>query len=107
MGGASTRYRFFRNRFRRTPRHLHTRVGGPRRTGLQVKVSLTEVVVHLEGTEIARHARSYVPADVVLAPAHARALRLVRKARSRPVSGDVELPEVDLTRYDALAGVGS
>jgi len=74
---------------------------------LQVKVSLTEVVVHLEGTEIARHARSYVPADVVLAPAHARALRLVREARSRLVSGDVELPEVDLTRYDALAGVGS
>jgi transposase len=74
---------------------------------LQVRASLTEVVVHLEGTEIARHKRSYVPADVVLAPAHVRALRLAREARSRLASGDVELPEVDLHRYDALAGVGS
>lgn len=74
---------------------------------LQVRVSLSEVVVHLEGSEIARHRRSYVPADVVLAPAHARALRLARDARSRLASGDVEVPGVDLGRYDRLAGVGS
>lgn len=74
---------------------------------LGVRTSLTEVVVHLEGAEIARHARSYVPADVVLAPAHVRALRLAREARSRLASGDVELPAIDLTRYDALAGVGT
>lgn len=74
---------------------------------LQVRLSLTEVVVHCEGTEIARHRRSYLPADVVLAPAHVRALRLAREARSRLGAGDVELPEVDLTRYDALAGVGT
>lgn len=74
---------------------------------LGVRVSLTEVVVHLEGTEIARHPRSFVPADVVLAPAHVRALRLAREASSRLASGDVELPQVDLSRYDALAGVGS
>ncbi|MGH2572737.1 MAG: IS21 family transposase [Actinomycetota bacterium] len=74
---------------------------------LQVRVSPTEVVVHCEGTEVARHGRSYIPADVVLAPAHVRALRLAREARSRLASGDVELPEVDLSRYDALAGVVS
>lgn len=74
---------------------------------LQVRLSLTEVVAHLEGTEIARHQRSYVPADVVLAPAHVRALRMAREARSRLASGDVELPEVDLGRYDALAGATS
>ncbi len=74
---------------------------------LGVRVSLQEVVVHLEGTEIARHQRSFVPADVVLAPAHVRALRLAREASSRLAPGDVELPEVDLARYDALAGVGS
>jgi hypothetical protein len=74
---------------------------------LQVRVSLTEVVVHCEGTEIARHARSYVPANVVLAPAHVRALRLAREARSRLGAGDVELPAIDLARYDAIAGVGS
>jgi len=71
---------------------------------LQVRVSLTEVVVHCEGNEVARHARSYVPADVVLAPAHVRALRQAREARSRLRDGDVELPKIDLTRYDALAG---
>lgn len=74
---------------------------------LQVRVSLTEVVAHCEGTEVARHARSYVPADVVLAPAHVRALRLAREARSRLASGDVEFPEVDLSRYDALVGAGT
>lgn len=74
---------------------------------VQVRLAPREVVVHCEGTEIARHRRSFAPADVVLDPRHARALRLAREARSRLASGDVELPEVDLTRYDALAGVGT
>ena len=74
---------------------------------LQVRISPTEVVVHLEGTEIARHARSFVPADVVLAPAHARALRLAREARSHLASGDVEVPPVDLTWYDRLVGTSA
>lgn len=39
---------------------------------LSVRTSLREVVVYLEGSQIACHARSYVPADVVLDPAHAR-----------------------------------
>ena len=38
---------------------------------VHVRVSLTEVVVFLEGREIARHTRSYVPADVVIDPDHA------------------------------------
>lgn len=74
---------------------------------LGVKVSTTEVVIFSEGTEIARHRRSYVPADVVLAPAHARALRLAREAKTRLSSADAEIPEVDLSRYDVLAGVSS
>jgi hypothetical protein len=45
-----------------------------------------------------------VPADVVLAPAHGRAVRLAREARDRLAAGDVELPEIDLARYDALLG---
>ena len=72
-----------------------------------VRTSPREIVVHLEGTEIARHRRSFVPAGVVLAPAHARALRLAREARSRLKVGDVALPEVDLTRYDAFVGASS
>ena len=74
---------------------------------LQVRISTTEVVIFSEGTEVARHRRSFVPADVVLAPAHARALRLAREARQRLQAADPEIPDVDLGRYDALAGVSS
>ncbi len=71
---------------------------------LSVTASLAEVVVRLEGREIARHKRSYVPADVVLDPAHARALRLSRQARRQLEHGDVDLEIADLARYDALLG---
>ncbi len=72
---------------------------------LQVRSSPTQVVIFSEGREIARHRRSFVPADVVLDTAHARALRLAREAHGRLRSADLEVPEVDLARYDALAGV--
>jgi len=74
---------------------------------VQIASSPVEVVVHLEGREIARHARSFVPADVVMAPEHARALRLAREARRRLEGPSVDLPEVDLSRYDALAEAAS
>jgi hypothetical protein len=74
---------------------------------VQICSSLTKVVVLHEGREIARHRRSYVPADVVIAPAHARALRLAREARARLESESVELGEIDLSRYDALVGAAS
>ena len=81
----------------------------PGRAGrrLGVRVSPSEVVIFSEGTEIARHRRSFVPADVVLAPAHVRALRLAREAKQRLQAADPVIPEVDLSRYDALAGVGT
>jgi hypothetical protein len=72
-----------------------------------VRVSVTEVVIFSEGVEVARHRRSFVPADVVLAPAHVRALRLAREAKTRLEAADAEIPEVDLGRYDVLAGVSS
>jgi transposase len=69
---------------------------------VQVRLSPTQVVVWLEGAEIARHRRSYAPADVVLDPRHVRALRLARAARARLQAGDVALEAVDLGRYDRL-----
>jgi transposase len=79
----------------------------PGHTGRRVSliVSLTEVRAFLDGTELARHPRSYVPADVVLDPAHARALRLARDAKRRLQTNDVAMPAVDLARYDAALGV--
>jgi len=72
---------------------------------VHIRVSLSEVVVCLEGREIARHARSYVPADVVVDPDHARALRAAREAEHRLRRGDVPVEVPDLSRYDALLGV--
>jgi transposase len=78
---------------------------GLARRRVAVRVSPRAVVVHLEGDEIARHVRSYAPADVVLDPRHARALRLAREASSRLERGDVDLGAIDLHRYDVLAGL--
>lgn len=68
----------------------------------QVRLSLREVLVRVDGRAVARHRRSWVPADVVIDPAHARALRLAREARDRLTAGDVDVPEVNLGAYDAL-----
>jgi hypothetical protein len=48
-----------------------------------------------------------VPADVVLAPAHARELRLTRQATARLAARDPDVATADLARYDALAELGS
>lgn len=74
---------------------------------LAVRLSPEMVVVTLDGSELARHPRSFVPADVVLHPAHARALRQAREARGRLESGDVAVPTPDLERYDRLVGAAS
>jgi len=106
-----------------TDLHLETRVGRdafvraagvdysvpPAFVGRRVAIRVSPVAIRVscEGAEIAAHARSFVPADVVLAPAHGRAIRLAREAADRLAAGDVELPEIDLARYDALAGAAS
>lgn len=71
---------------------------------VSVRLSLKQVAVFLDGAELARHQRSYVPADVVLAPEHVRALRLAKEARRQLRQGDVEVEVPDLSRYDALVG---
>ena len=72
---------------------------------IAVRLSPRAVVLSCEGTEIARHGRSFVPADVVLAAAHGRAIRLAREARDRLADAEPELPAVDLGEYDALFGI--
>ena len=69
---------------------------------VQVRLSLAEVAVFCEHHRIATHRRSYVPADVVIDPAHARALRLAREAKARLKKSDVEVPTADLSVYDNL-----
>jgi transposase len=72
---------------------------------VQLAVSLREVIAFVDGAELARHTRSYVPADVVLDPVHARALRLARDAKHRLENNDVSMPTVNLARYDAAVGM--
>jgi transposase len=72
---------------------------------VQLAASLREVVVFLAGEELGRHVRSYVRADVVLNPAHVRALRLERDARRRLEAKDVAVPPVNLARYDVAVGI--
>jgi hypothetical protein len=64
----------------------------PTFVGRRIAIRVTPRTVRLtsEGSEIARHERSFVPADVVLAPAHGRAIRLAREAHARLSAGDVE-----------------
>ena len=69
---------------------------------LQVRVSTAEVIVWCQGRQLAAHRRSFVPADVILDPVHARQLRLHREANRRLNDAAVAVPEVDLGRYDAL-----
>ena len=72
---------------------------------LDVRLTLSEVVVLCEGREIVRHVRSFVPADVVVAAGHADELAHAKRARAALRAGDVVVPAVDLSVYDALCGV--
>lgn len=90
----------------------YVRVGGvdysvpPRfaRRRLAVRASLEQVGVFCDGEQIATHTRSWIRADVVLAPAHARELRLAREAQRRLDTEDVTVARPDLAIYDELAG---
>jgi transposase len=71
---------------------------------VQLQLTLQRVVVRLEGTVIAEHDRSWIPADVVMAPTHLRLLREHRQARKALRAGDVDVPAPDLAAFDAIAG---
>jgi len=69
-----------------------------------VHLGLSELSVFCEAREVARHVRSYVPADVVRDGEHMAALREAQAAQRRLRDDEPELPAVDLARYDALVG---
>jgi transposase len=79
----------------------------PRLAGrrLAVRASLTEVLVFCDGSQVARHPRSWARADVRLLPQHARELRLAREAKSALVAGDPTVATARLADYDALTGL--
>ncbi len=79
----------------------------PRLAGrrLAVRASLTDVAVFCDGSEVARHRRSWARADVRLLPQHARELRLARDAARALTAGDVQVDVARLTDYDTLTGL--
>ena len=79
----------------------------PRLTGrrLAVRASLTSVIMFCDGSEAARHPRSWARADVRLLPQHARELRLARDAAKALRAGDVAVDVARLSDYDELTGL--
>jgi transposase len=69
---------------------------------LSVCASLEQVSVFCDGAQIAHHRRSWVRADVVLAPAHARELRLAREAQRRLDAGGLTVDTPRMAAYDEL-----
>jgi transposase len=100
----------------RLPRDFFVRVDtndysvNPRFIGrrVDVRVTLDEVVVACEGTEVARHRRFVGKHQTLIAPEHIRMLRTIRaeaELAAAPKS-DTFVEERDLTVYDRIAEAG-
>jgi hypothetical protein len=98
----------------RLPRDHYVRVDtndysvNPRYVGrrVEVSVSLDEVVVTSEGTEVARHRRCLARHQSLLAPDHARVLRAMRAEAIGASAIEAAVEERDLAVYDRIAGMG-
>jgi transposase len=97
----------------RLPRDHYVRVEGndysvnPRFVGrrVQVRVTLDEVIVGCEGTEVARHRRVLARHQSLLAPEHARVLRSMRAEAVVAEAFEAAVEERDLGDYDRALGV--
>ena len=68
--------------------------------------AVPELVVEVfKGMQDVLQLGRHVPADVVLAPAHVRALRRARAAQARLQEADPVVPAVNLNRYDEAVGL--
>ena len=99
----------------RLPRDHYVRVDtndysvNPRFVGrrIQVRVTLDEVVVSCDGTEVARHRRCLAKHKSLLAAEHARILRAMRAEQAIAAPVDTLVEERDLAVYDRIGGVAS
>ena len=97
----------------RLPRDHYVRVDtndysvNPRFVGrrVEVRVTLDEVTVICEGTEVARHRRCLAKHQSILHPDHARALRAMRAEQIVATAFEAAVEERDLTDYDRALGV--
>ena len=97
----------------RLPRDHYVRVDtndysvNPRFVGrrVDVRVTLDEVVVCCDATEIARHRRCLARHQSLLAPEHARVLRAMRAEAIVAAAPETVVEERDLAVYDRISGV--
>lgn len=97
----------------RLPRDHYVRVDtndysvNPRFVGrrVEVRVTLDEVLVTCDGTEVARHRRCLAKHQTLLQPDHARVLRTMRAEAQLASTLLDEVEERDLTVYDRALGV--
>jgi hypothetical protein len=97
----------------RLPRDHYVRVDtndysvNPRFVGrrVEVRVTLDEVIVSCDGTEVARHRRCLARHQWLLAPEHARILRAMRAEAAIAAPVDTVVEERDLAVYDRIGGV--
>lgn len=101
-------------RFRtRLPRDHYVRVDtndysvNPRFVGrrVDVQVTLGEVVVTCDGTEVGRHRRCLAKHQTLLAGDHARILRQIRAEAAEVAAAEVAVEAPDLAVYDQLVEV--
>ncbi len=98
----------------RLARDHYVRVGtndysvNPRFVGrrVEVRMTLSEVVVTCEGTEVARHRRCLARHQSLLAADHARVLRAMRVEHQAAQVFAAAVEERDLADYDRALGVG-
>lgn len=99
----------------RLPRDHYVRVDtndysvNPRFIGRRVDVTVTldEVVVTCEGTEVGRHRRCLAKHQTLLTAGHARILRQIRAEAAEVKPVDVAVEERDLAVYDQMLEVAS
>lgn len=97
----------------RLPRDHYVRVAtndysvNPRFVGrrVDVRVTLDEVIVTCDGTEVARHRRCLAKHQTLLAPDHSRVLRAMRAEAQLAATLVDEVEERDLADYDRALGV--
>lgn len=97
----------------RLPRDHYVRVDtndysvNPRYVGrrVEVRVTLDEVVVTCEGTEVGRHQRCLAKHQSLLLPEHSRVLRAMRAEAAVTSAFEAAVEERDLTDYDRALGV--
>lgn len=97
----------------RLPRDHYVRVAtndysvNPRFVGrrVDVRVTLDEVIVTCDGTEVARHRRCLAKHQTLLAPDHSRVLRAMRAEAKLATTLVDEVEERDLSVYDRALGV--